>query len=172
MGKQLETLSGAVEQVNTRFWAKVDRSGSCWAWTAGTDGRGYGMFWTGAATKRANRVAYERFVAPIPPGVNVPHRCDNPLCVRPDHLFLGTHADNVADRVSKGRSAMGRTGWAVHPPTGEKHHSAKLTNDQVAEIRERHARGETNVALAKQFGVSRSLIWRIVRNMNWRRGTV
>jgi len=96
-----------------RFWSKVDKSGECWTWTAGSAGAPssgvkYGSFWVGGKAKnggrslRANRVAFETVNGPIPPGMCVCHRCDNPRCVRPDHLFLGTSEDNSRDRHAKG----------------------------------------------------------------------
>jgi len=95
---------------------------------------------------------------PIPDGMQVLHRCDNPPCCNPAHLFLGTQADNIADMIAK------RRGGAV---SGEAHYRAKLTADQVSAIRARYAAGETQVALAREFGVSQTNISRIVRGTTW-----
>src|SRR5678816_2871477 len=95
--------------LSERFWSKVDQSGDCWIWTAHHLSSGYGLIGTGSmrdGTRRgslAHRVSWELAYGTIPDGLFVCHRCDNPSCVRPDHLFLGTCKDNAADSVAKGR---------------------------------------------------------------------
>lgn len=95
-----------------RFWARVDKSGECWTWTGGTRRRGYGAAWHNGRQRSAHQVAWEMENGPIPAGLHLLHTvCDNPKCVRPSHLKLGTNAENHAERAAKGRSSKhGR--WA------------------------------------------------------------
>jgi len=87
-----------------RFWEKVEKTDGCWLWTSTLNTWGYGQFQIGRTKQyRAHRIAYELTYGPIPAGMHVCHHCDNPRCVRPDHLFLGTHLDNMRDRQAKGR---------------------------------------------------------------------
>lgn len=91
-----------------RFWAKVNRGDDCWEWAGGRNqGTGYGFFSVRSRTIGAHRAAWEVANGPIPAGIDVLHRCDNPPCVRPDHLFLGTHRDNMRDMRAKGRWSNG-----------------------------------------------------------------
>lgn len=92
----------------SRFWSKVRRGSSCWTWSGRIGDRGYGQFDDGDRTLRAHRVAWTLTRGEIPAGMQVLHRCDNPACVRPDHLFLGTHDDNMRDMAAKGRQRGGR----------------------------------------------------------------
>jgi hypothetical protein len=103
----------------------------------------------------AHRIAWSRVFGPIPDGLVVCHRCDNPPCVRPDHLFLGTHQDNDADRDAKGRTA-----------NGERIGAAKLTDEQVAEIRRLRDAGLSQTSIAARYGVSQSHVSRIVNFQN------
>lgn len=145
--------------VEERFAAKVDRSGDCWLWTGARrlPERRYGLFhWNGP--KAAHRVAWQLAHGPIPDGMLVCHSCDNPPCVNPAHLFLGTNADNAADRVAKGRSA--RT-------SGEAHPQARLTALQVDAIRASHRAGSSLRALARQHAISPTHVQRLVRGEQW-----
>ena len=140
------------------FWGKVDKTGGCWLWRGNlSPGRyRYGRFSNGRGQwLRAHRIAWELTNGPIPAGLFLCHRCDTPACVNPDHLFLGTHADNMADRGAKGRQLK-----------GERHHKAKLTAAQVADIRARYGRIRVGY-LAAAYGVNRSTIHRIVRGGGW-----
>lgn len=134
-----------------RFWSKVIKQpDGCWEWTGALkDGR-YGAFSHRGRIVRAHRFAYEIARGSVPERFCVCHQCDNPRCVRPDHLFLGTMAENVRDRDRKGRTALGM-----------KTKSTKLTNEDVREIRRLKSEGMSDTALADMFGVSRSSIWRI-----------
>lgn len=137
-----------------RFWQKVQKGPDCWLWTACVDRKGYGMLGK-APIKAAHRLSY--LLAYGDPGDrHVCHRCDTPACVRPEHLFLGTDADNLADMAAKGRSA-----W------GEKNHHAKLTSDDVQEIRRLKRLGRLHRDIASQFGITLSTVSDITRGRSW-----
>lgn len=160
-----------------RFWEKVEKHDpdclccdGCWWWTGYKSARGYGSFGVGPRRRdgrgspsmvRAHRWAYEYFVGPISEGLHVCHRCDNPPCVNPAHLFVGTRSDNMRDAVAKGRQPG--------PPKGELHHSAKLTAATVREIRADYTgtRGEVK-ALAEKYGVRRTTISSILARRTWK----
>lgn len=131
--------------IQERFWQKVDKSGDCWLWTGTKSDSGYGRIHHNGRGITAHRLSYELVVGPIPDGLFALHRCDVRLCVRPDHLFIGTALDNSRDCIAKGRDR-----YAV----GEDAANSKLTTEQVREIR--RLRRETNVsiaALARKYGV-------------------
>lgn len=154
----------------SRFWAKVDRSGDCWLWTGHRNEQGYGKCYLfGRLGRFAHRVAWEYERGPISPGICVLHRCDNPSCVRIDHLFLGTRDDNNKDRALKGRS--------FHA-SGSLHSQAKLTEARVLDMRARYGwvrlgqgrrpKGQpSNVEIAKEFGVSHYQVSLILRRKEW-----
>ena len=180
------------KSLEERFWEKVDKRGpdDCWEWKGGISGNGYGTFWLERQSFRAHRVFYELFIGKIPNGLLVCHTCDNPKCVNPNHLFLGTYKDNMQDAVKKGkllgargdrngshthpeRVARGdRSGVRLHPekwPKGEDHHYSKLDNNKVKEIRQLYASGIiTQRKLAIKFGVKQSTIGAIVNNITWK----
>lgn len=166
-----------------RFAAKVDSSGDCHVWTAGLSTDGYGQFRPGGThpVVPAHRVAWVLATGDDPGDRLVLHRCDNRRCVRVEHLFLGTPAENSADMVAKGRQYQGPTWWQRRgvpspledrrPARGERQHLAKLTDDAVRAIRRRHAAGETQQALADEFGVSQRAVSAVVRRVTWRHVT-
>lgn len=171
-------MRGTIEE---RFWAKVDKNGPvhpvlgtrCHLWTGAPDSHGYGTIGAGHKTLKAHRVAWVLFVGPIPEGEGVLHRCDVRLCVNyVEHLFTGTPGDNMRDRTAKGRSASGdRHGSATHPgamPRGEAHWNARLKRADVDAIRERYVPGYgAQSALAREYGVARGVIRRIVNRETW-----
>lgn len=139
------------------FWLRVDRSGDgCWPWLGAVVTGGYGRVKFGGRTHLTHRIAYILEFGSIPAGLFVCHKCDVRKCVRPDHLFLGTHDQNMTDMVGKGRQ-----------PRGEQNGLSKLTAVQVAEIRERVAAGATQRVVAAEFGVSQSTIRDIASGRCW-----
>lgn len=165
-----------------RFWRKVNvRSpGECWEWTAQRQHFGYGQFKMRDGRKRtAHKFAIEAATGPVPAGMFVLHKCDNPPCCNPSHLFLGTPADNMRDMWAKGRAsnanhpgnAEALKAWRAANPaafTGASHPSAKLTEADVVEIRAALASGATGVSLAKRYNVSNDTISAIRTRKKWR----
>lgn len=147
--------------VIARFSTLYEPDGDCWVWLGAKDRDGYGRMRIGdRRTMRAHRISYA--IHHGDPGrMLVCHHCDNPSCVNPDHLFLGTALDNNRDRVSKGRSNNARPGGA--------NQSAKLTDDQAAAIAARYrAGGVRQVDLANEYGVSKSAIQLLLSGKNWK----
>lgn len=141
------------------FWAKVDKTpaSGCWHWTGAIHVNGYGQFNVGQRMVGAHRVSYELHHGALG-HLFCCHRCDNRICVNPDHLFSGTQGDNVRDAVSKGRQAQ-----------GEEAGSAKLTAQQVREIRLRYANGgQSQMEIARRYGVCRESISLAVSGKTWR----
>lgn len=131
---------------------------SCWEWAGSKKKQGYGVLSSRGTTLYAHRVSYEIHIGPIPDGMFVCHRCDNPSCVNPTHLFVGTLQDNHRDMMTKGRHN------AAH---GENASWSKLTDADVKAIRELHAGGTGYRTIAKKYGVGDSTIRDIVKRRNW-----
>lgn len=158
------------EKTIARFWAKVDKNGPvpahrpelgpCWIWTGyvstGKDG-GYGQFRVGRRVEKAHRVAMQVDGVALSDRLAL-HRCDNRRCVRREHLFEGTNADNNRDMISKGRDVKVR---------GEAHGLSKLTEADVREIRERHALGDGLLSISRDYGVVKQAIWAVVKRRVW-----
>jgi hypothetical protein len=126
------------------FWENVDKTGDCWLWTASLRGAGYGQVRYKGKQQIAHRVAWILTHGPIPDGMLVRHKCDVLRCVRPDHLELGTHADNTRDMDERGRRG-----------------TRKLTDEQVQDIRKRLEKGDLQRNIAVDYNVTSSLISQI-----------
>jgi hypothetical protein len=141
-----------------RFWPKVNKTKTCWLWTAGTMGAGYGSFAVARSkSDYAHRVSWNMAYGEIPTGMKVLHECDNPACVRPSHLFLGTSKDNTQDAVAKGRLAK-----------GERHGRAKLSEREAIEILRMVFSGHLHKHVAARFGLSRQHVSDIAGGRKWK----
>lgn len=158
-----------------RFWSRVKRGAEadCWEWAAARAAHGYGHTHVACRGGRrqmgAHRRAWELTHGPIPDGLCVCHRCDNPPCCNPAHLFLGTPADNNADMVAKGRARSGPKppGSRIGRSPGERNAGSKLTEANVREIRAMLAMGVSRAAVASAYGVSIGAIRRIHTGEGW-----
>lgn len=146
-----------------RFWQFVTpcSTDECWPWKGNTNKTGYGYMSVHDRNELSHRVSYELHNGPIPDGLWVLHRCDNPPCCNPYHLFLGTDADNVADMMAKGRH--GYTG-----SRGESNAFAKLTEADVALIRALYSQGMERREIGEQFDVAQNTVNRVIRRESWR----
>lgn len=158
----------------------------CWGWT-GAKSEGYGIVSVDGRSTGLHRVSYTINVGPIPEGLFVLHKCNNPVCCRPDHLRVGTALDNAADMVASGRAARGqrcgaytkpdrrprgeRHGMRLHPERrsfGERQGRSKLKEPDVREIRRLRAAGARHVDIARKFGVTPENVICIVQGKTWR----
>lgn len=150
--------------VSERFFRFVDKTDLCWIWTGkSVNKKGYGSIGLGGKGgkhKLAHRLSYEIHKGPIPDGMVVMHKCDNPRCVNPEHLDAGTQSKNIKDAFSRGRKVNLPSGLK-----GESHGASKLSNESVFAIR---ASNEKYADLAAMYGVSRTAIERIRYRKTWR----
>ena len=148
-----------MNNAESRFFDKVEKSSGCWLWVGAKQKDGYGMFTPSGrgSSVSAHRYSYALKYGEIPAGKNILHRCDTPSCVNPDHLFLGTRSDNMQDMQEKGR---------CNYLSGGKSHMAKLTDEDVRSIRENY-RGEKHSDVAKIYCVHRTTISNILNRKTW-----
>jgi len=158
---------GSVEFMTERkhplasFLNKLVKDDNCLEWKAAKNDRGYGQFFVDEKVVYAHRWIYEQVYGPIPDGYDVCHHCDNPSCVRPQHLFAGTRLDNVRDMDSKGRGS-----YTAH--AGSRHGMSKLTEEDVVEIRRQYAMGQyTYQEIAAYYDVGWTTIQKIVTRTTW-----
>jgi hypothetical protein len=162
---------GKSRPLAARYWEKVDRSSStgCWPWTGATSGLSgrpggstaeYGSITVNGRTLKAHRVGWTLIHGPIAEGLCVCHTCDNGLCQRPDHHFLGTHKENMEDSSAKGRRSRPRN-------TGRANPRAKLSDDDVRAIRVMVAEGQRQVDVAAAFGIGQPQVSDIARRVKW-----
>lgn len=146
-----------------RFWEKINigNEDECWEWTASCSSDGYGQMWRGKDIKghlSSHRFSWELHNGRIENGFFVLHKCDNKLCVNPNHLFLGTQLDNIRDMDMKGRRVSAQ-------PYGENSGTCKFTDEKIRQIREKYSTGQYLVReLSDEFGVSTSHVSAIVHN--------
>lgn len=165
-----------IEQLHARFDALVfpEPMSGCWLWTGPLSYNGYGLLaiWNGKASRniRAHRFNWERAHGPIPPGMHACHRCDVRSCCNPDHIFIGTHADNMQDAVRKGRTSQGAAHRAIIrrvAARGSRNGKALLTEADIPIIRQRLAAGEVARVIAADFGVSPPTISDVKTGRKW-----
>jgi len=157
MGKWSDFSFRDQPQEYIRSKVEVDETTGCWNWTAART-HGYGVLRNGNRNIQAHRASYMTFCGEIPAGLFVCHRCDNPACCNPSHLFLGTNADNMRDKAAKDRA-----------PYGSQHWRSKLDERDVAEIRARVAVGEYRGDIGVLFGITGSVVSEIASGKAWRR---
>ena len=155
IGGRKRVFRGATMLERLEFWSQPEPNSGCWLWLGGVNWDGYAQGWDGKRRSRIARSAFEALVGPIPPGMNVLHRCDTPACVNPGHFFLGNQADNAADMVAKGRSP---------DRSGERNGRTKLTANDIAAIR---ADTRARAAIAEAFKISMTQLFRIRRGESW-----
>ena len=164
-----------MKTLEERFWSKVRKSDGCWEWTGNKGSNGYGRFYANDRSFAATHIALMLSGRPLADGLFALHKCDNPGCVRPDHLFAGTLAENQQDceRKRRRRHMVGdsnpmRMYAGLH--AGEKNGCSKLTSADVTRIREQYKAGIRVSLIAEKFGVHNTAIYKILNGKRWTNG--
>lgn len=146
--------------ISCRFWSKVNKKSinDCWIWKSYCNKFGYGSFYIKEQFYRAHRIAYSLKYGKIPKGIFVLHRCDNPSCVNPNHLFLGTQSDNMRDASQKSHFPLRK---------GIKNSRAKLTENDIKKIRQLLEQGMFQKDIGNLFGITQGMIGFIKRGLSW-----
>jgi hypothetical protein len=160
-----------MQTVAERFWSHVEIRNGCWEWTASRDPHGYGKA-TDAKRRgaMAHRLAWKIMYGPIPPGLLILHRCDNPPCVRPAHLSLGTHSDNMKDMAAKGRH-RGAPPKRYGPPKPTRFYPrdvSRLSIESKLRIIAAHHEGLVQTAIAARMGITQPAVSRVLREAGYR----
>jgi len=148
-----------------RFWGYVNKTSSCWLWTAGCFQNGYGQFRVGKKKVKAHRFSYQLANGAILPGISVCHTCDNRKCVNPQHLFLSTAKGNAQDREAKKRHPH----LNGYDKSGRNNPSAKLNESDVNKIRSMRKNNLSYQKIADKYGISKSQVGNIIRGESWQK---
>lgn len=155
-------VMGGRRPAEERFWAKVEKTATCWLWTGFVNPKGYGQFGVAYRLVLAHRYSWSLANGPVSDGKLVCHKCDTPGCVRPDHLFLGSAKDNTTDMWQKGR------GYVPETRRGAANNKAKISEETALAIRKRLCLGEKGSDIAKSLGVSKSIVSKIKTGRTWK----
>lgn len=160
-----------IEQVKAatpeRFWSKIKFAGTddCWEWQANRSIAGYGKYKVSGEKRLAHRLLFIQLYGAIPSDIMVCHKCDNPACCNPNHLWAGTAKDNIQDMIKKGRANKSRNGIY---PRGSEHWQAKLSETDIPTIRERLLSGELKSSIAKSYGITVTPLRQIELGITWK----
>lgn len=167
-GRERKIVNDAI----TKFWSRIKKTDSCWPWIGGTNDRGYGVVCIGNDKVYAHRFSFVLNIGRIPEFICACHSCDNPPCCNPDHLFLGTHLDNMTDAETKGRfkhSEEHIRKITVAIPRGDHHSCSKVTGEMVRDIRNRFSDRLTPLAyISREYGLSAMSVSDILRGKTWK----
>lgn len=161
-GQDINAKTRVDRTIDERLWHQVDKSGDCWEWHGACDQHGYGHINIGKnKKKKTHRLSWEFANGPIPDGLCVLHTCDNPKCVKPEHLWLGTYKDNMQDCIAKGRFVF------LKSKPGEENNHAKLHDGDIRVIRDLAESGLKPRYTSEFLGIDRSCVHRIINREAW-----